>query len=39
MLYKPRLQVGADGVEKGKNKKVALITVCNKLLKQIFAVV
>ena len=26
-------------VEKGKNKKVALIAVCNKLLKQIFAVV
>lgn len=26
-------------VEKGKNKKLALIAVCNKLLKQVFAVV
>ena len=26
-------------VTKGKNKKLALIAVCNKLLKQVFAVV
>jgi transposase len=26
-------------VEKGKNKKLAIIAVCNKLLKQVFAVV
>ncbi len=26
-------------VAKGKNKKLALIAVCNKLLKQVFAVV
>jgi hypothetical protein len=26
-------------VEKGKNKKPAIIAVCNKLLKQVFAVV
>ena len=26
-------------VEKGKNKKIAIIAVCNKLLKQVFGVV
>ncbi len=26
-------------VDKGKNKKLAIIAVCNKLLKQVFAVV
>jgi transposase len=26
-------------VERGKNKKLAVIAVCNKLLKQVFAVV
>jgi hypothetical protein len=25
-------------VEKGKNKKLAIIAICNKLLKQVFAV-